>query len=173
MMLIVGRVIRPHGLRGEVVVELRTDDPAARFAPGVVFTTDPEGAGPLTLEYARRHTTAGKDRLLLAFAEIPDRDSADALRNVFLGIDVDELPPLDDPNEFHDHQLVGLTVVTPDGTVLGNVARIIHGPAHEQLVVRRPGAKDALVPFVTAIVPEVDLAGGRIVVTPPGGLFEL
>ncbi|WP_026212270.1 ribosome maturation factor RimM [Longispora albida] len=171
-MLIVGRVIRPHGVRGEVVVELRTDDPASRFVPGTVFVTDPPDHGPLTLEYARQHTTAGKERLLCALEEVPGRDEAEDLRGVFLGVEVDEIEDLDDPDEFHDHQLVGLAVMV-DGEKVGEIVRVVHGPAHDQLVVRRPGASDALVPFVTAIVPEVDVKGGKIIVTPPGGLFDL
>ncbi|GIG60634.1 ribosome maturation factor RimM [Longispora fulva] len=172
MLLIVGRIIRPHGIRGEVVAELRTDDPQDRFVPGTVFTTDPVARGPLTLEYARQHTTAGKARLLLALEEVNDRDTADSLRGVFLGVEVEDLPEIDDPDEFHDHQLVGLAVMV-DGEKIGEVSRVIHGPAHDQLVVRRPGTHDALVPFVASIVPEVDVAGGKVVVTPPGGLFDL
>ncbi len=173
MILIIGRVIRPHGIRGEVVVELRTDDPADRFIPGVVFMTEPPEFGPLTLEFARTHTTAGKQRLLLALEEITDRSAAEDLRGVFLSVEAEAVVDSDDPDEFHDSQLVGLKVVTVEGEELGAIVKVLHTPGHEQLVVRRPGAADALVPFVTAIVPEVDLAGGHIVVTPPNGLFDL
>ncbi len=172
MLLVVGRVIRPHGIRGEVVVEVRTDDPGERYAAGTVFVTDPAAAGPLTVEYARPHTTAGKQRLIVAFDEVPDRTAAETLRGVLLSAEVDELTATG-PDEYHDAQLVGLAVVTPEGDELGEVVRIEHAPASELLVVRRPGAKDALVPVVKAIVAEVDLDRGRLIVTPPGGLFEL
>ncbi len=173
MLLVVGQVIRPHGIRGEVLVDVRTDDPAARYVAGSVLHTDPASAGPLTIEYARPHTTAGRQRLIVAFDGVPDRDAAEALRGVVLSAEVDEALPATGPDEYHDVQLIGLAVVTPDGERIGEVVRIEHAPASELLVVRRPGAKDALVPFVKAIVPEVDLDRGLVVVTPPGGLFEL
>jgi len=98
---------------------------------------------------------------------------ADSLRGVLLCVDSADVPATDDPDEFHDHQLVGLAAVTPDGEALGEVVRVEHAPASELLVLRRPDGRTALVPFVKAIVPEVDLAGGRVVMTPPEGLFDL
>ena len=83
------------------------------------------------------------------------------------------MAPPEDPEEFHDHQLVGLAVVTREGEHVGEVARIDHAPASDMLVLRRPEGRTALVPFVKAIVPEVDLAGGRVVVDLPGGLLDL
>ena len=74
---------------------------------------------------------------------------------------------------FHDHQLVGLTAVDPSGEKIGEVTRIDHGPAHDMLILRRPDGRTALVPFVGAMVPEVDLAGGRMVMTLPEGLLDL
>ncbi|MFC0530201.1 ribosome maturation factor RimM [Phytohabitans kaempferiae] len=180
MQLYVGRIARPHGIRGEVIVEVRTDEPAERFAPGKVLATDP-GAAPssdpaayqvppqLTIEAVRAH----QGRLIVAFDGIYDRNVADALRGVLLCVDSSDLGTLDDPDEFHDHQLVGLTAVTPAGETLGEVARIDHAPASDLLVLRRPEGRTALVPFVKAIVPEVDLAGGRVIVDPPEGLFDL
>jgi 16S rRNA processing protein RimM len=180
MLLYVGRIARPHGLRGEVSVEVRTDDPDKRFAPGKVLVTDP-GAVPsappdayrvpdrLTIEDVRAH----QGRLIVAFEGVYDRNVAEALRGVLLCVDSAELGTLDDPDEFHDHQLVGLTAVTPAGETLGEVARVDHAPASDLLVLRRPEGHTALVPFVKAIVPEVDLAGGRVIVDPPEGLFDL
>jgi 16S rRNA processing protein RimM len=169
MQLVVGRIIRPHGLTGEVVVDVRTDDPADRFVPGLVMVTDPGQAGPLTIERVRPH----QGRLLVTFAEASDRDTADGLRGVLLCVDSADVPPPVDPDEYHDHQLVGLRVESADGERIGDIVAIEHAPASELLVVGRPDGRRALVPFVRAIVPEVDLAGGRVVVTPPDGLFDL
>ncbi|MEU4778420.1 ribosome maturation factor RimM [Micromonospora sp. NPDC023633] len=201
-MLIVGRIGKPHGIRGEVTVEVRTDEPEARFAPGMVLNTVPgapprsasgdraprtePGAAPpspaapeqgqpfrvpaeLVVESARFH----QGRMLVAFEGIGDRDVAEALRGTLIGVDSAGVAPPEDPEEFHDHQLVGLAVVTPDGDRLGEVARIDHAPASDLLVLRRPEGGTALIPFVKAIVPEVDLAGGRVVVDPPAGLLDL
>ncbi|MQA27717.1 MAG: ribosome maturation factor RimM [Micromonosporaceae bacterium] len=166
-------VIRPHGLRGEVLVDVRTDEPAERFAAGSVLSTDPADAGPLTIESARAHISAGKDRLIVVFADVLDRDAADALRGVALQVDSADVAATDDPDEFHDHQLVGLRAVDETGEPLGDVVRVDHAPANDLLVLRRPDGGQALVPFVRAIVPTVDLAAGRVVLTPPAGLLEL
>lgn len=180
-MLVVGRIGKPHGIRGEVTVEVRTDEPETRFAPGSVLRTEPganmpahPGAyrvpGELTVEAARWHQ--GRV-LLVVFEGVLDRNVAEALRGTLVGVDRADVAPPTDPEEFHDHQLVGLAVVTPAGERLGEIARIDHAPAADLLVLRRPGRRDVLVPFVQAIVPEVDLAGGRVVVDPPGGLLDL
>ncbi|MGW3783067.1 ribosome maturation factor RimM [Micromonospora chokoriensis] len=213
MQLVVGRIGKPHGVRGEVTVEVRTDEPEARFAPGTVLRTEPgarppsapahstvlrtePGARPpsapahstepgavpadepgvpfrvpteLTIEEARFH----QGRMLVAFDGILDRNTAEALRGTLLVVDSADVDPPDDPEEFHDHQLVGLAVVTPAGERLGEVARIDHAPSSDLLVLRRPEGRTALIPFVRAIVPEVDLAGGRVIVDPPAGLLDL
>jgi 16S rRNA processing protein RimM len=173
VLLVIGAVIRPHGVRGEVVVDIRTDEPAERFVPGSVLVTDPADAGPLTIEGVRSHTTGGRTRLIVAFEDILDRDAADALRGVKLQVDSDTLGPTEDPDEFHDHQLVGLRAVDEAGEPLGEVVRVDHAPASDLLVVRRPTGGEALVPFVRAIVPRVDLEAGQVVLTPPAGLLEL
>ena len=171
--MVVGRIGRPHGVRGQVTVEVRTDDPDLRFSPGTTLLTDPASRGPLTVEAARWHsgvlllTVAGPDGEVVA-----DREAADALRNTQLLVPVEDLPELEDPDSFYDHQLVGLAAVLPDGTVLGEVTAVRH-EGTELLVVRRPDRPDLLVPFVSAIVPTVDLAGGAVVVDPPEGLLEL
>jgi 16S rRNA processing protein RimM len=169
MLLVVGRIIRPHGVRGEVVVDVRTDSPDQRYIAGSVLTTDPATAGPLTIAEVRPH----QGRYLVTFEGIADRDVADGLRGVLLCVDSETVGEPEDPDEFNDHQLVGLRVQTADGVDVGTVVRIDHAPASDLLIVRRPEGRDALVPFVRAIVPEVDLAGGRVVVTPPEGLFDL
>jgi 16S rRNA processing protein RimM len=170
--LLVGIVVRPHGLRGELVVDVHTDSPQERFAPGSVLTraaADGTATGLLTVETSRPHS----GRLLVRFAEAPDRDAADTLRGSRLLVDAATLPPTGDPDEFHVHQLEGLAAELADGTAVGTVREIVHGPAGELLVLARPELPDALVPFVHAIVPTVDLDGGRIVLTPPEGLLDL
>jgi 16S rRNA processing protein RimM len=167
---VVGRVVKAHGLRGELVVEPRTDHVDARFRPGVVLSVRGRrvsGPGNLTVTAARRHG----ERLLVVVEEITDRDAAEALRTAEL-----TAPPLDeepdDPDEFHDHQLEGLAVVLADGTSVGTVTDVLHGAGGELLAVRRPDGGEALVPFVAAIVTEVDVTGGRLVLDPPEGLLE-
>ncbi|MGA8112487.1 MAG: ribosome maturation factor RimM [Actinocatenispora sp.] len=175
-MLTVGRIVKPHGVRGEVLVAVRTDDPMDRFSAGSVLVTDPAEAGPLTVEYARGQTAAagpGGARLIVGFAEIVDRDGADAARGVSLLVESAELADPEDPDEFLDHRLVGLAAHDTAGEVLGEVIRVEHVPAADLLVLRRPDGREAMVPFVTAMVPEVDVAGGRLVVTPPEGLLDL
>lgn len=168
MIVVVGRVGRAHGLRGEVAVEVRTDDPEGRLAPGSVLATDPAAAGPLEVTDARWHS----GRLLLTFAGARDRDSAEALRGTLLVVDTDDDPPLDDPDEFHDHELVGLAAVTVSGTPAGEVADVLHLPGQDLLSLRTPSGREVLVPFVAEIVPEVDLPGARVVLDPPPGLLE-
>jgi 16S rRNA processing protein RimM len=171
MLLVVGVIVRAHGIRGEVLVDLRTDDPQQRFAPGSALITDPGGdaGGTLTVVAARPH----QGRLIVSFEGVADRGEAEGLRGVGLCVDTTDLPVPSDPDEFNDHQLVGLRAETPEGEALGDVVRVEHAPASDLLVVRRPDGGTALVPFVKAIVPEADLAGGRVVLTPPGGLLDL
>ena len=170
--LLVGVVLRPHGLRGELVVDVRTDTPGERFVAGAVLAraaADGVVVGALTVESARPHS----GRLLVRFVEAPDRTAAEALRGSRLLVDPAALPPPDDPDEFHVHQLEGLAVELVDGTVVGTVREVVHGPGGELLVLARAGQPDALVPFVRAIVPTVDLEGGRVVLDPPEGLLDL
>jgi 16S rRNA processing protein RimM len=175
--LVVARIGRPQGLRGEVSVEVRTDDPAARFVVGASLRTDPPATGPLTLASVRDQS----GRTILGFEGFGDRTAAESLRGLLLVVDVPDVTdltpgapdgPSDDDNEWYDHQLVGLVAERPDGTGLGTVSAVHHLPAQDLLVVRTPDRGEVLVPFVTAIVPEVDVTGGRMVIDPPGGLFE-
>ncbi|MEV4223538.1 ribosome maturation factor RimM [Nonomuraea sp. NPDC049725] len=167
MQLVVGRIGRPHGVRGEVTVEVRTDDPEVRFAAGTSIATDPPARGPLVVESRRWH----KGMLLVAFAGVAGRDAAEELRGTMLVIDSADVAPTGDPDEFHDHQLIGLAVVTTGGEPVGEVTDVLHH-GQDLLVVRRAGGgDDALIPFVKALVPEVDPEGGRLVVDPPEGLL--
>jgi 16S rRNA processing protein RimM len=238
MQLVVGRVTRPHGVRGEVSVEVRTDDPDLRFAVGRVMATDPAAAGPLTVESVRWHS----GRLLIRFDGIADRNQAEELRGTWLTLDSAEVGSTGDPDEFHDHELIGLAVVTTSGEPVGRVTDVRHfgqdllviepapagsgpgagsaeagsaeagsavagsavaGPAVAEPAVAEPEAgpvptgpvqagrgpggpvlaawvragpglgSELLVPFVAAIVAEVDVAAGRLVIDPPPGLLEL
>ena len=110
MQLVIGSVVRAHGVRGEVVVAVTTDEPQDRYVVGSVLETDPASAGPLTIEGLRVHTSSGVDRLLVAFEGVEDRDAAERLRGVKLLVDADDIEPSDDPDEFHDFQLIGLAV---------------------------------------------------------------
>lgn len=167
MDVLVGRIGRPHGVRGEVTVQVHTDDPDSRFAAGSVLVTDPAEAGPLTI--ARSRFSGGV--MVVGFEGFDDRVGAEKLRGTQLLIDTDDLPHIGDPEEFYDHQLIGLVVRGPSGEQLGSVTDVLHPPAAPVLQVRTPAGDAVLVPFVTAIVPEVLPADGYLVVDPPDGLF--
>jgi 16S rRNA processing protein RimM len=168
MQVVVGRIGRPHGIRGEVTVEVRTDDPELRFAPGSVLTTDPARLGPLTVAAARWHS----GRLLLSVAGVADRTAAEGLRGTVLSAEVpdDELP--EDPEEFYDHQLRGLAAEATDGAALGTVTDVIHLPGQDLLSLDHHG-REVLVPFVAEMVPDIDVDAGRIVLDLPPGLLTL
>jgi 16S rRNA processing protein RimM len=146
-----------------------TDEPGTRYVAGSALSTDPASAGPLTIESVRPH----QGRLIIAFEGVLDRGGADALRGVKLCVESADLPPPEDPDEFHDFQLVGLAAVDLSGAPLGEVTGVAHGPGADLLVLRRTDGGRALVPFVKAIVPTVDIEAGRVVLTPPEGLLEL
>jgi 16S rRNA processing protein RimM len=170
MQLVVGRVVRPHGVRGELVVEVRTDDPELRLAAGTVLATEPATAGPLTVARTRWHS----GRLLVSFDGFNDRNEADGLRGVLLVVDSAELEDPADPEEFRDHQLIGLAVLGPGGEEVGEITDVLHY-GQDLLVVagsgKRAGA-EIMVPFVSAIVPEVDLAARLVRIDPPPGLLD-
>lgn len=165
MQLVAGRITRPHGVRGEVAVEVRTDNPDTRFFPGAELATDPVSAGPLRIETVRWHQA----KLLVRFQGRTDRSDAEALGGVMLMV---EAAPTDDPDAFYPHELEGLDVVDSAGGPVGTVRRVLQNPGHDTLEVQRPDGRTALVPFVSAIVTAVDIAANRLVVDPPTGLLE-
>jgi 16S rRNA processing protein RimM len=167
MQIIVGRIGRPHGVRGDVVVGVRTDEPDARFGAGAVLDTDPPAAGPLTVAAARWHS----GQLIVRFAGVADRDAAEELRGTWLCVDSSMLKSPSDPDEFLDHELVGLSVQTASGQQIGVVEDVLH-LGQDVLAVRRTDEVEILVPFVKAIVPVVDVAAGRLVLDPPPGLLD-
>lgn len=169
MLVVVGRIGRPHGIKGEVTVEVRTDLPERRFATGSVLATEPARVGPLTVAAARWHS----GRLLLSLRGVADRNGAEALRGVVLSAEVPDDEVTDDPEEFFDHQLRGLAVRTVDGAEVGVLDDVIHLPGQDLLSVRRPDGREVLVPFVIELVPEIDVEAGHVLIDPPPGLLDL
>jgi len=176
MRVIVGRIGRPHGIRGEAVIGVRTDEPDLRFAVGASLDAsssadeDDDARGErLTVASARWHS----GQLLVAFAGITDRTAAGELTGSWLSVDSSQLPAISDPDEFRDHELIGLSVRTPAGEAVGVVTDVLHY-GQDLLVVRRADSRgeECLVPFVKAIVPEVDVPGGVLVIDPPPGLLD-
>lgn len=175
MELTVGRVVKAHGISGELVVEIRTDDPDARFSPGNTLRAKPSRGGEerrCVIESVREHG----GRLLVRLAGVTDRDAADALRGSMFVVDSEDLPDIDEEDTYYDHQLEGLRVRTGTGESVGVVAEVLHTAAGELLAVRA-GAPDekreVLVPFVSAIVTSVSLDDGVIEIDPPDGLLDL
>jgi len=169
--LIVGRVVKAHGLTGELVVDVRTDDPELRFAPGAVLRAKKSGHAERSygVEAVRAHGV----RLLVKLAGVADRDSADALRGSLFVVESADLPPIDEPDTYYDHQLEGLRVRTTVGRDIGIVAEVLHTSAGELLAVKRDQASELLVPFVSAIVTSVSLEDRLVEIDPPEGLLEL
>ncbi len=166
--VIVGIVGRAHGIKGEVGIDVRTDEPERRFAPGAVLRR--EGGGlELTVENVRDHS----GRLLLRFLGYPDRTAVETLRGTVLVVDVDATARPDDDEEYYDRQLTGLRVLDAAGTEIGRVAEVVHLPEQDMLEIRTDDDV-RLVPFVQALVPEVDLAAGTVrLADVPGLLTDL
>lgn len=172
MDLVIGRVIKAHGVTGEIAVDVRTDDPDDRFVPGLALRGRAKGGTekPFTIESVREHG----GRLLIRLVGVADRNTADALRGTLFVVDTAELPAIDDPDEFYDHELEGLRVVTGDGAAIGTVAEVLHTAAGELLAVTAEAdGRELLIPFVSAIVTSVSRADATIVIDPPDGLLEL
>ena len=157
MSVLIARIGKPHSLHGEVTVQLHTDDPVGRFVPGAEFTTEAvAGSGVVKL---------------VDFGEIPDRTGAESLRGTrLLAQESDEAS---DDDGWYEEELAGLSVVDPAGVVLGEVVGLDVGAAQDRLRIRLTDGVEALVPFVEALVPEVDIAGGRVGVDAPPGLLDL
>jgi 16S rRNA processing protein RimM len=168
----VGRLTKAHGLKGGLKLELYTDDPDRRFTPGAQFTLQVPDDSPWAgksielaeLRWYNSHPVA-------FFAGIDDRDGAETLVKAILWVEADADESTGDDDAWYDHQLVGLTVLR-DGVAVGTVARVDHLPAQDLLAIDTPERGEVLVPFVSALVPAVDIAAGTVTVTPPTGLFE-
>lgn len=163
MLVVVGRIGRAHGIRGEVNVDIRTDEPERRLAPGSSVVC---GDRTLTVATARPHS----GRWVVRFTEVPDRTAAEALHGRTLEVEVDPLDTPEDPEEFYDHQLVGLEACTADG-VVGIVTAVLHLPAQDLLSIDADG-RELLVPFVVDLVPEVDLVARRLLIADVPGLLD-
>jgi len=167
----VGRLVKAHGLKGALKLELYTDNPEGRFVPGAEFTLQVPEASPWhgkTITVREYRVMNGNP--VVFFDDIADRDAAEGLVRAILWIDQGDIEPED--NAWYDHQLTGLDVVR-DEQVIGRVVRIDHLPSQDLLIVRPTGSDaEIMVPFVEAIVPTVDIEAGRVIVTPPAGLFE-
>jgi 16S rRNA processing protein RimM len=167
----VGRLLKAHGLKGAFKLELYTDDPDGRFVPGAVFTLQvPESSPWHGSTVTVREFRWMNSHPVLFLEDVDDRTAAESLVRAILWIDQDATVESTEDDAWYDHQLVGLDVVR-DGESVGRVLRVDHFPAQDLLIVRS-GDREVLVPFVKAIVPEVDIAAGRVIVTPPPGLFE-
>lgn len=181
----VARIGKPHGIRGEVTVQLFTDDPAGRLAPGALLHLSPDGTA--ASESSELHSWSpgqpigagvvlrvqsqrwNKSICLLAFDEATDRNAAEELRNHMLYVDAAGEP--DEADEYYSHDLEGFTCVDERGHELGTVAELLPGAAQDLLSVTPAEGDDVLVPFVSELVPHIDMEKRRIVLTPPEGLF--
>ncbi|MDQ6753989.1 MAG: ribosome maturation factor RimM [Actinomycetota bacterium] len=167
MQVQVARIGKPHGIRGEVTVQVLTDAPDDRFVPGMDVVVEPATLGPLTLRSARWN----KDILLLGFDQISTRNQAETLRGARLFVDSDEVED-DDDDAWYEHELVGLEARV-GSEVVGKVIGLSTMAVQDLLLIENADGEEILVPFVTEIVPEVNVDGGYVRLTPPPGLFEL
>jgi 16S rRNA processing protein RimM len=163
--VVVGVIGRPHGVRGEVAVDLRTDEPDRRFAPGQRLRAE-DTSQMFTVASMRAH--AG--RLLVTFEELTDRASVEAVRGTRLVADVSAGERPAGVEEFYDRQLLGLRVRTVTGAEVGQVGAVLHLPQQDVLEIETQ-AGSRLVPFVEALVPVVDLEHGSVTVVELEGLL--
>ncbi|MCI4010658.1 ribosome maturation factor RimM [Brevibacterium sp. ZH18] len=161
---VIARLGKPHGIKGEFTVEVRTDRPDERLIPGRAYSTQPD-IGELTLKSARWH----RDRLLLAFDEVADRSRAEEIRNTL--ILTDEVEDEEEDDAWYLEDLIGLAVFDGENRV-GEIVDVTNGTAQDLLHMKHETGHEVLIPFVTAIVPEVDVEAGWIKVTPPAGLLD-
>ena len=167
--VVVGRVGRPHGVRGEVTIEVRTDEPELRFAAGSSLLIQDDSHKPLVVESARNHSGV----MLIKFAGIEDRTTAESIRNLILEASVDETELPFEEDEYYDRQLIGLAVLDAQDREIGEIVDVLHLPGHDVLSIATDGKKELLVPFIAEFVPVVDIAKGLVVISPPEGLLEL
>jgi 16S rRNA processing protein RimM len=168
VLVTVGRIGRAHGIKGEVGIDVRTDEPDRRFADGATVVTEAKVARTLTVASSRWHS----GRLLVKFAEVPDRTAAEQLRNLFVQCEVDDDERPEDPEEYYDRDLIGLVVRTTDGAEVGEVVDVVHLPSQDLLEIRRPAGNVVLVPLVEELVPELNLDKQCVVVADRPGLLD-
>lgn len=165
--VIIGVIGRAHGLRGDVLVELRTDEPETRFALGAVIGIE---NSTQTLTVAATRDGAG-GRLFVRFDQASDRTAAEGLRGRVLTATIDPSERPDDPEEYYDRQLRGLRVLDASGTEVGVVDDVVHLPSQDLLAVATPNG-ERLVPFVSELVPVVDLEIGICRLAEVTGLLQ-
>jgi 16S rRNA processing protein RimM len=165
MLLVVGRIGKAHGVRGDLFVEPMTDEPEVRFANNSKLITSTDQT--LTVVQSKWHS----GRFVVHFSDVDDRTKAESLKGLQLSVEVDPLELPEDPDEFYDHQLVNLQVMH-NKVLIGKVSEVIHLPGQDLLVVNADSGTEILIPFVKQIVPEVDVISGQIHITPPAGLIN-
>lgn len=166
MELNIGRVVKSHGVKGEVAVDVLSDEAEEHFVVGEVLTGRQAGKErELTVKTVRPH----QNRLLVSFEEVPDRTAADSLRGMKFVAEPAEREA--DSDEFYDHELIGLTVLH-DGAEVGKVTGVMDTPNRKILEIDYRG-KEVLIPFVMDFVPDVDLDLSTLEITPPDGLLDL
>ncbi|TDW14437.1 16S rRNA processing protein RimM [Kribbella kalugense] len=168
VLVTVGRIGRAHGIKGEVGIDVRTDEPDRRFVDGATLVTEAKVSRTLTVESSRWHS----GKLLVKFAGVPDRTAAEQLRNLFVQCEIDEDERPEDPDEYYDRDLIGLTVRTADGEEAGEVRDVVHLPSQDLLEIRRPAGNVVLVPLVEELVPELNLDKRYVVVADRPGLLD-
>ena len=168
MLVIVGRIGRAHGIKGEVGIIVRTDEPDRRFADGAQLVTTTKPPRTLTVESTRWHS----GKLLAKFAEAPDRTAAELLRNLELQAEIGEDERPEESDEYYDRELIGLAVRTTDGAEAGEVIDVIHLPSQDLLEIRRPAGNAVLVPLVEELVPEINLTANFVLVADRPGLLD-
>ena len=166
MRLVIGRIGRAHGVHGDVFVEPFTDEPDVRFADHEIVESSV--SGPLEIAATKWHS----GKFLVRFVGINDRSSAEGLRGGELTIEVDPQARPEDPDEYYDHQLVGLTALDPASNVIGMVTDVVHLPGQDLLDITKDSGGTSLVPFVSAIVTDVDLAARTVTIDAPPGLLD-
>jgi 16S rRNA processing protein RimM len=165
----VGRIGKAHGIRGDVFVEPWTDSPEDRFFDGAVLATDPTDRGPLTVENSRLHS----GKLVVHFEGFDTRNSVEAIRGTMLVMSAQDRPPIEDPDEFYDTDLIGLQTRLVSGEPIGPVVDVLHSAADSLLVITAQDGREVLVPFRREFVPVVDLTARIVELDPPDGLFDL
>jgi 16S rRNA processing protein RimM len=167
----VGRLLKAHGLKGAIKLELYTDDPALRFVAGSVYTLQvPEESPWMGKTVTLKELKWYNDQAVVFLEGIDDRDAAESLVKAILWVDEDHDSRPVEEDAWYDYQLIGLTV-RRNGLAVGTISRVDHFPSQDLLIVDT-GDSEVLVPFVKAIVTGVDIESGTMDIDPPIGLFE-
>ncbi len=168
-MVVIGEVVKPHGIRGEFSVENHADSPSL-YAPGGKLWLRPAKGADRVVEILTSRPHQG--RMLLTIKGVADRDAAEALRGCQVLVRAEDLPELDD-DEIYLHEIVGFDVVLPGGEPVGVLEGFMDLPGQDVWVIRGEGGREILLPATEETVPEIDATARRIVIDPPQGLLEL